>query len=383
MSRVDGNGWLEEYRAERGEFHQPVCARFWPAGQAAPASFSHGLDHAGIERVLYKGKAADGREYVLCEPVEGVPLGRFCDERRLTFAERHRLLLQVLEVVEYAHRHLVAHGDLCPENVAVTAAGEVKVLRFGTGREANGLEAADDTVRLGRLAAGVLAGFPLEGEVPAARPGAWFRGLGVAERREIAEARSTTAGGLMRQLEGDVDAVLATAMGGRYASVDLLRGDLQHALRGEPTGVYEAGAFESVRRWCRFHVAVTTAVVLLVVAAAGSTCAFLVQTVRVNRQRTLESARMEALMGMTGALNSRLYAAAADMPQPVPVRVALLRQTRETLDTVADGARQDPALAHALAVQYASLAARSAEVGDREGALLERRRAEALGATAR
>jgi len=89
------------------------------------------LTHPNIARLLDGGTTADGTPFLVMEYVEGEPIDRFCDRRRLAVAERLRLYLQVCAGVQHAHRHLVVHRDLKPGNILVTGESEVKLLDFG------------------------------------------------------------------------------------------------------------------------------------------------------------------------------------------------------------------------------------------------------------
>jgi serine/threonine protein kinase/tetratricopeptide (TPR) repeat protein len=75
------------------------------------------LDHPGIARVFDGGVSERGRSYFVMELVRGVPITRFCDERRLGIPERLELFIQVCEAVHYAHQHGVLHRDLKPGNI--------------------------------------------------------------------------------------------------------------------------------------------------------------------------------------------------------------------------------------------------------------------------
>ena len=89
------------------------------------------LDHPNIPRFLDGGLTRDGAPYFAMEFVEGVPIGRYCDDHQLTVRERLALFASVCDAVQYAHQHLVVHRDLKPSNILVTGNGIVKVLDFG------------------------------------------------------------------------------------------------------------------------------------------------------------------------------------------------------------------------------------------------------------
>lgn len=67
----------------------------------------------------------------MMEYVEGQPIHRWCDERKLNISERLELFGSVIDAVRFAHQHLVVHRDLKPGNIFVTEAGVVKLLDFG------------------------------------------------------------------------------------------------------------------------------------------------------------------------------------------------------------------------------------------------------------
>jgi serine/threonine protein kinase/tetratricopeptide (TPR) repeat protein len=103
------------------------------------------LDHPYIARLLDGGTTEDGLPYFVMEYIEGLPIYRFCDERRLTIPERLRLFRQVCDAVHYAHKHLVIHRDIKPSNILVTGEGVPKLLDFGIAKLLNP-ELADITL---------------------------------------------------------------------------------------------------------------------------------------------------------------------------------------------------------------------------------------------
>jgi serine/threonine-protein kinase len=98
------------------------------------------LAHPHITRLLDAGITAGGQPYLVLEYVDGVPIDRFADERRLGVGERLALCLQVADAVAHAHANLILHRDLKPSNILVTGDGQIKLLDFGVGKllEASG-----------------------------------------------------------------------------------------------------------------------------------------------------------------------------------------------------------------------------------------------------
>jgi eukaryotic-like serine/threonine-protein kinase len=106
-----------------------------------------GLNHPGIAQLLDGGSTEDGSPYLVLELVEGVPITRWCDSRRLDFADRLALYRRVLEVVQFAHRKLVVHRDLKPANILVTDDGAIKLLDFGIAGLLEAGERSDNSSR--------------------------------------------------------------------------------------------------------------------------------------------------------------------------------------------------------------------------------------------
>ena len=89
------------------------------------------LDHPNIARLLDGGLTPEGLPYLVMEYVDGMPIGRFCDELKLSTHKRLALFRRVCDAVMYAHQNLVVHRDLKPSNILVTSSGVPKLLDFG------------------------------------------------------------------------------------------------------------------------------------------------------------------------------------------------------------------------------------------------------------
>src|SRR5580704_2892635 len=76
-----------------------VLARFEAERQALAL-----MDHPNIAKVLDAGTTDSGRPFFVMELVKGVPITRFCDERRLTPRQRLELFVPVCQAVQHAHQ---------------------------------------------------------------------------------------------------------------------------------------------------------------------------------------------------------------------------------------------------------------------------------------
>src|SRR4029453_9496366 len=106
-----------------------VLARFDNERQALAM-----MDHPNIAQIFDAGATTKGRPYFVMEYIEGAPITRYCDRRRMTTRERLALFLAVCRAVQHAHQKGVIHRDLKPSNVLVTeqdGAPVPKVIDFG------------------------------------------------------------------------------------------------------------------------------------------------------------------------------------------------------------------------------------------------------------
>ena len=78
------------------------------------------MSHPAIAKVYDAGTTPDGTPYFAMEYVPGIPITRYCDEKRLSIRQRLDLFLKVCEGVQHAHQKAILHRDLKPANILVT-----------------------------------------------------------------------------------------------------------------------------------------------------------------------------------------------------------------------------------------------------------------------
>lgn len=339
LERLGGGGMGAVYLAERTNGpQQRVAVKILRAGLFSPASVARfrreqaalaRLAHDRIARFLDAGCLEDGRPFLVLELVEGEPLDRYCDSRRLAIEARLRLFSEICAAVEFVHQHLVVHRDLKPANLLVTAEGVPKLLDFGISKCLDGfgpfrrtetaagpmtlqyaspeqvrgepVGTATDVYSLGVILYELLCGhspyrledgsrFATEKAILEQEP---ERPSAVAARsRDSAEARRTHPRSLARMLRGDLDAIVLRALrkrsADRYASVSELRRDVSAYLERQPVAARRGNTLYGLGKWISRH---RTAVATLAVLA-GATVTFLLQLffqgerLRAERDRT-------------------------------------------------------------------------------------------------
>jgi serine/threonine protein kinase/WD40 repeat protein/Tfp pilus assembly protein PilF len=143
-----------------------VLARFEAERQALAL-----MDHPNIARVLDAGTVGEseprafasgeapplphargsGQPYFVMELVKGVPITKYCDERRLTPRQRLELFVPVCQAIQHAHTKGIIHRDLKPSNVLVALYDGVpvpKVIDFGVAK-AIGQQLTEQTLHTG------------------------------------------------------------------------------------------------------------------------------------------------------------------------------------------------------------------------------------------
>ena len=322
-----------------------VVARFESERQALAL-----MNHRNIARIHDAGTTPEGSPYFAMEYVEGQPIIRYCDQRRLALAERLELFAQVCEGVQHAHQKGIIHRDLKPSNVLVRerdAKRVPKIIDFGVAKatsqplterplhtelgqligtpeymspeqaEMTGMDidTRTDVYQLGVMLYELLTGrLPFESEElrltgfnefrrriieeEALRPSAVVAAADPAKAAASAAARGLEPGGLVRALRGDLDWIVMKALEKdrmrRYASASELAADIERHLRDEPVLAGPPSQLYRMRKFTRRHLAGVAFGAVLLVLLVGFAAAMAVQVELLARARDVASQEADA-----------------------------------------------------------------------------------------
>jgi len=284
------------------------------------------LHHPGIAHIFQAGTARTeigDQPFIAMELVPGRNLTEYARAVRPGTAERLRIIADVCDAVQHAHRRGIIHRDLKPANILVSDSGQPKVLDFGVARVVNA-EVSVTTLRtsIGQLI-GTLAymspeqvlGDPSDVdtrsdvyslgvilyELLTGRPphDLGKRSIPEAARiiREVAPARLSQ---VRKDLRGDLEVIVSKAMEKdpkrRYQSAADLRDDILRHTRGEPVSARADSALYVLRKGLRrYRVAVAGGAAAVTALIAFS----LYAGTQAREQRRLaeaaDAARLEAV----------------------------------------------------------------------------------------
>ncbi|HEY3757358.1 MAG TPA: protein kinase [Opitutaceae bacterium] len=288
---------------------QAVVARFEAERQALAL-----MDHPNIARVFDAGASETGRPYFVMELVRGLPITKFCAQKKLPLRKRLELFTPVCAAVHHAHQKGIVHRDLKPSNLLVAESDGTpipKVIDFGVAKATQGrltehtlfttveqfigtpvymspeqaeLSGVEVNTRSDIYSLGVVLYELLVGLTPF--DAQEFATAGIDEvRRQIREVdpplpsarlrtlKAPEAADLAAAVRGDLDSIVMRSLekdrARRYATAQELAQDLDRFLRHEPVHArprrlgYVAGKFAWRRRRALAFAAVAAVAIAL------------------------------------------------------------------------------------------------------------------------
>lgn len=347
VSELASGGMSTVYRARRvdGTYQHDVAIKLFRAFHMDPSVLRRfdterqilaALEHPNIARIIDGGKAGDGTPYVIMELVDGEPITRYCDRHRVDLTGRLNLFVKVCQALAFAHRRGIVHRDIKPGNVLVSESGEPKLIDFGIAKvlqpERMALElpetrleqrpltpeyaspeqltgkpvgVASDIYSLGILLYELLTGqrpYQVAALSPAEAERVVCGTIPADPSQAVARGRMPPPDGLCetdrlrRQLRGDLDRIIMTAMRRepteRFESVVALAEDIDRHLAGQPVRARGASRWYRTSKFIARHRLGVSATALAFVVLAGALVAVQIQANEAQAQR--DQAQLEA-----------------------------------------------------------------------------------------
>ncbi len=112
--------------AVHGNDAEEIFSRFRSEARAAGR-----LTHPKIISIYEYGEN-DEMAYIVMELVRGMELSDYFDcGKKLSLAEGLRIVMQLLDALDYLHAHGIVHRDIKPANLMITEDGQLKIADFG------------------------------------------------------------------------------------------------------------------------------------------------------------------------------------------------------------------------------------------------------------
>lgn len=130
----------EVYLAEDTKLHRKVAVKFLPPESTADlrakrrllreAQAAAALDHPNICAIHEVGEI-DGHAFIVMQYVEGETLAAYMHRKPLALKEALGFAVPMADALAEAHSRGIIHRDIKPQNVMITARGQLKILDFG------------------------------------------------------------------------------------------------------------------------------------------------------------------------------------------------------------------------------------------------------------
>jgi eukaryotic-like serine/threonine-protein kinase len=370
------------------------------------------LDHPNIARMIDGGTTEDGRPFFVLEYVNGTTITRYCDEHKLTTAERLRLFRSVCAAVQFAHQNLIVHRDLKPSNILVTNDGTPKLLDFGIAKLLSAdwsvseatetiarlltpeyaspeqllglpITTTSDVYSLGVVLYELLSGhrpFNVDSRSPEdmarlisaaepIKPSVVITQVVPTRRTErdddalTPEAISRTRDGniekLRRRLAGDLDNILLKALRReperRYASVQEFSEDLRRHLDGLPVQARPDWLSYRASKFISRHKAGVATAVLILLTFLSATIVTAWQARVARRERAKAERRFKDVRNLANSFLFDFHDSIADLNGATKAREMVVKKAQEYLDRLAQEAGDDRELLWELSTAYLKL----------------------------
>jgi eukaryotic-like serine/threonine-protein kinase len=375
-----------------GVYDSAVIQRFESERQSLAV-----MNHPAIAKIFDAGSTKDGQPFFVMEYVDGLPITRYCDSKKLKIRQRLELFIQVCEGVQHAHQRAIIHRDLKPSNVLVVDVDGKpmpRIIDFGIAKAISSQANSDQTMF---TRAGVLVGTPgfmspeqADPRVPDVDTRTDVYSLGVilyvlltgtlpfdlddskkkpfdevlrqlreedppspsTKLREEKETstdsalkRATEPRQLVNMLRGDLDWITMKALekdrARRYGSPSELAADIARYLEDRPVMARPASTGYRLGKYVRRHRLAVSAAVVIALLLSGFTVAQAVQLRKITQERDRTARERDRANRVTDFMTAMFKQSDPSKARGSVTARELLDQASKDIDT---GLAKDPAL---------------------------------------
>jgi len=441
LEMIGEGGMGTLYRAARADdqYRKQVAIKLVRVGLTTPLALERfrverqilaNLEHPNIARLLEGGTTQDEIPYVVMELVDGQPIAEFCDDHQLTIDARLKIFLEVCSAVQYAHRRLIVHRDIKPNNILVTREGSPKLIDFGIAKildpeASDGIDqatmglriltpayaspeqvkcepitTASDVYSLGVVLYELLTGHPpyrvalrtpetlaraaceQEPEKPSL---AVLRTAFTTEERRakvtpetVSTSRGSLPGKLSAQLRGDLDNIILMALRKeperRYGSVEQFAEDIRRHFENLPVSAHGDSLQYRARKFVTRHRAGISAAAVAGLALIMGTAVSLREAHVARAERARAERRFNDVRRLANSLIFEIHDSVSAVPGSTATRKLIVERGLEYLDSLSQESTADISLMAELASAYRRIGEAqggqfAANLGDTTGAL--------------
>jgi serine/threonine protein kinase len=236
------------------------------------------LQHPAIAALIDFSQTPGGLLWYAMELIDGVSIESYCKNAALGAPKIVALIIELCDVLQYAHSLGVIHRDIKPQNVLVSAEGKLHLIDFGIAKS------LDDDAELSRhgntpMTPRYASPEQLAHKSVTTATDQWQ--VAILSYELLCEQRyervSSTALHLPTAragLSADLRAVLSKALRPepkeRYTSIAEFASDLRHALQGRPVQARMGERYYALRKFVSGHrwILVSSAMVAVTLVAA-------------------------------------------------------------------------------------------------------------------
>ena len=278
------------------------------------------LTHPNIARLYDGGTTLNGMPYFVMELIEGQSIVAWAKQKNLNIEARLELFNAACRAIAYAHRNLIVHRDITPNNILVTDEGDVKLIDFGIAKpKSDHVERMADETSLNSLS--FTPGFAAPERSKGGNPNTLsdIFSLGKLLEHLLADQPKQL------EIQSIIEKATQTNPDQRYVSADALAEDIQRFRTDKTVLAHKGKSFYAIRKLVKRQ---RLAVAFGAIAAFGLIGGLITTSILYNSAETARKeadARFTDVRSIANFMLFDLY----DELQPIPGNTEALKKISE------------------------------------------------------